>query len=161
MTELELREKDTAPSAPTEQPSASTRRRGVIIAACCLAAALLSAGLIWRLAAPASTVAHPPVAPESITIHGREISTDVTELDLTGWGLTDEDIVELSKCTRLTDLNLSSGSNEDGDFVNNRFTDLSPLASLTGLAQLDLGNSVTEFPPQLGRDYIVIWRDED
>ncbi len=65
----------------------------------------------------------------TVTIGGQEYSTALTELDLRGKGLTDEDILPLREMTNLKKLQL------DG----NQLTDLSPLTALTQLETLHLG----------------------
>ena len=65
----------------------------------------------------------------SITIQGQEYSTDLTELDLSGMGLTDTDIEPLRYMVNLEILNLN----------DNNLSDLSPLADLHRLIGLRIG----------------------
>ena len=66
-----------------------------------------------------------------VTIAGQEYSTAETELDLSGQGLTDADLVNLGQMENLTRLNLKG---------NSEISDLTPLASLTKLEVLTLPN---------------------
>ena len=65
----------------------------------------------------------------SITIQGQEYSTDLTELDLSGMGLSDADIEPLRYMVNLEVLNLN----------DNNLSDLSPLADLHRLVVLRIG----------------------
>ncbi len=64
-----------------------------------------------------------------VTIAGREYSAGAEELDLRDAGLSDEDLAVLGDMTSLKKLTLNGDS----------LTDLSPLAGLTGLTYLNLG----------------------
>lgn len=89
-----------------------------------------------------------------ISLGGRTFKSDVTELDLSGLGLTD--ISALSDCTKLESLDLSSNEISDIsvlaampnlkklDLSDNNVSNISPLLALTKLETLDLsGNSVS------------------
>ena len=76
---------------------------------------------------------------EQRSIGGVSFDTSVTELDLSGSGLTD--ISVLSSCKNLVTLNLSG----------NNISDLSPLMNIQGLETLIIsGNAVTELYPLMG-----------
>lgn len=76
---------------------------------------------------------------DEITIGGRTVSVDVTELELIGCGLTD--ISALSKLTKLQYLNLQ----------DNSISDLTPLSGLTSLTKLILwDNDITNIYPLAG-----------
>ena len=64
-----------------------------------------------------------------VTIAGQEYSTAETELDLSGKGLTDGDLVNLAQMTDLKSLDLKG---------NEEISDLSPLSGLTSLEKLSL-----------------------
>ena len=64
----------------------------------------------------------------TVTIGGEEYSTALEELDLSGKGLTDADLLPLAEMTNLTSLTLSK----------NEIADISPLAGLTNLTSLNL-----------------------
>ena len=64
-----------------------------------------------------------------VTIAGEEYSTAETELDLSGKGLTDGDLVNLAQMTNLKSLDLEG---------NEEISDLSPLSGLTSLEKLSL-----------------------
>ena len=64
-----------------------------------------------------------------VTIAGEEYSTAETELDLSGKGLTDGDLVNLAQMTNLKGLDLEG---------NEEISDLSPLSGLTSLEKLSL-----------------------
>ena len=83
---------------------------------------------------------HSPVP--SITIQGVEYSTDERHLDLENLGLTDADIQDLQYMVNLTSLNLNG----------NNITDVSPLAELTGLEYIGLGDNpnLTDLSPLAG-----------
>ena len=66
----------------------------------------------------------------SITISGQQYSTDLTELDLSNQGLTNDDIQELHYMVNLIKLNIEN---------NPDVTDLSPLSELPNLSSLTLG----------------------
>jgi internalin A len=110
-----------------------------------------------------------------ITINGERYSVSLTELDLTGLDLTDEDIVPLRHMTNLTTLRL--GSNQISDLAvlseldslttlnisNNNIIDVTPLSNLVSLSQLDLANNpidnespVMHVPYIWGLNYIII-----
>ncbi len=78
----------------------------------------------------------------SITIQGTEYSTDLMQLELNGLGLTDGDILDLKYMINLRYLNL-----EDNDL-----TDLSPVAGLTDLDQINVNNNpdLTDLSPLAG-----------
>ena len=101
----------------------------------------------------------------SITIAGKEYSTDLQKLDLNDLGLTDEDIQDLKYMVNLYDLRLSGNrlTNlaplagltrlEYLQIRDNDLSDLSPLAGLTNLEQLNLGGEnagVTDLSPLSG-----------
>ena len=76
--------------------------------------------------------------PEEIIICGERYSTSLTELDLSGKGLCDKDIVPLMYMTDLTGLSL----------FESKITDIAPLAQLTNLTNLDLSrNKITDITP--------------
>ncbi|MCM1578985.1 MAG: hypothetical protein NC078_09330, partial [Ruminococcus sp.] len=76
--------------------------------------------------------------PISITIKGKEYSTDLTELSLSDMGLTTGDIADLKYMTNLTKLEL------DG----NNITDINILTYLTDLQELKLTeNNIRNFSP--------------
>lgn len=90
-----------------------------------------------------------------VTIGGKTVPLDTTELDLRGLGLTD--ISELSKLTKLQKLDLRDNKISDISALselselnwlclwNNKVSDVRPLMSLSGLTYLDLdGNQVTD-----------------
>ena len=84
---------------------------------------------------PASTLTSDPTTVPAlkptvdyITIKGEQYSTELTELLLMKYGLTDADIEPLKHMTNLTDLSL----------FYNQISDISPLAGLTNLTSLDL-----------------------
>lgn len=82
-------------------------------------------------------------------VGGTKVMTDVTDLDLSNRGLTDKDIVQLSRCTKLEELDLSGNS----------ITDLSPLANLTELAFLELsGNDLSDLSPLYGLKKLTFLR---
>ena len=64
-----------------------------------------------------------------VTLAGEEYSTAETELDLSGKGLTDGDLVNLAQMTDLKSLDLKG---------NEEISDLSPLSGLTSLEKLSL-----------------------
>lgn len=86
-----------------------------------------------------------------ITLGGKTFKSNVTELDLSGSGVSD--ISRLSVCTKLTKLDLSGNSINDIsplvdipglvelDLSDNSISDISPLVSMTGLTKLDLSNN--------------------
>jgi len=76
-----------------------------------------------------------------IIIRDEPYSTSLTELDLSGMYLTDEDIVPLQYMTNLTILYL----------FNNNISDLSPLSGLVNLTTLDLRyNHIYDLAPLTG-----------
>lgn len=87
---------------------------------------------------------------EYITIKGKKYSTDLTELDLSGLALTDEDIKPLTQMVKLTSLDLSRNHIRSIDSLkgltnltylclwNNQINDISSLERLTRLTALDL-----------------------
>ena len=95
---------------------------------------------------------------DTFTIGGISVTTDVTELDLSGARLTETTI--LKRCTRLYCLDLSnnklswiSGLDEIPTLMqlnlsNNKLSNISKLETLTGLEVLNLtGNTVTDISP--------------
>ena len=86
-----------------------------------------------------------------ITLGGKTFKSNVTELDLSGSGVTDVSL--LSVCTKLTKLDLSDNSINnisplvdipgltELDLSNNSISDISPLVSMTKLTKLDLSNN--------------------
>ena len=96
-----------------------------------------------------------------VTIAGEEYSTAETELDLSGKGLTDGDLVNLAQMTNLKSLNLE-GNEEISDLsplscltsleklslpLPSRIRDLSPLAGLTNMKELSISGDWRENPP--------------
>ena len=82
-------------------------------------------------------------APDYITIRGEQISTALTELDLSGMGLTDEEIAPLRYMTNLHTLNLG-----ETQFDRNQINDISSLAGLTNLERLILrDNLISDITP--------------
>jgi Leucine-rich repeat (LRR) protein len=78
---------------------------------------------------------------ESIYIKGDAYAVNLTELFLGRLELTDEDIVPLSKMTKLTNLSL----------YNNYITDITPLSGLKNLQTLTLlGNQIKDIAPLSG-----------
>ena len=74
-----------------------------------------------------------------VALAGMTFEADVTELDLSGRGITD--ISALSACTSLTYVNLSYNS----------ITDISPLMDIPTLQTIDIaGNNVTDLRPLMG-----------
>jgi len=82
----------------------------------------------------------------------------LTELDATGWGITN--LAGLEHCTNLEELDLEANqisdisplSNltnlEDLDLAGNQISDISPLSNLTNLEDLDLaGNQISDISP--------------
>ena len=95
---------------------------------------------------------------DTVTIGSFSFNTDVTELNLSGAGLTETTV--LKSCTRLNRLDLSnnklswiSGLDEIPSLMwlnlsNNKLSNISKLDVLTGLVYLDLtGNTVTDVTP--------------
>ena len=93
--------------------------------------------------------------PERISLGGKTFSTDVTELNLGGLGLTD--ISALRDCRDLVRLDLRDNNIrdisplvellnlEDLSLWNNAVTDITPLMSLTKLRRLDVdGNQISD-----------------
>ena len=79
--------------------------------------------------------------PAYVTISDYQFSTELTELNLTSMGLTDEDIEPLQYLINLTVLLLSV----------NEISDLTPLAGLTNLTHLDLNfNEIYDLTPLSG-----------
>lgn len=97
---------------------------------------------------------------EDITIGGKTFRSDVTELDLSGLGITD--IQALEECTALVSLTIRDNSISDLsplmglstlktlDAANNRISDLSPLMGLTSLQYLDLSDNYVTAVDSLG-----------
>ena len=96
-----------------------------------------------------------------VTIAGEEYSTAETELDLSGKGLTDGDLVNLAQMTDLKSLDLE-GNEAISDLspligltslealslpLPSRILDLSPLAGLTNLKELSISGEWRENPP--------------
>ena len=96
-----------------------------------------------------------------VTIAGEEYSTAETELDLSGKGLTDGDLVNLAQMTNLKSLDLE-GNEEISDLsplsgltsleklslpLPSRIRDLSPLAGLTNMKELSISGDWRENPP--------------
>ena len=101
-----------------------------------------------------------PTEVPSITIAGQEYSTDETNLDLRGMGLTDADIQDLKYMVNLYSLNLRENDITDISCLaelprlenlqlsDNSITDLSPLAGMTELMNLYVdGNDITDLSP--------------
>jgi Leucine-rich repeat (LRR) protein len=88
-----------------------------------------------------------------VTIRGEQLSSALTELNLSEMNLTDEEIAPLAGLTNLTELNLRSNGISDLtplaslnnltrlDLESNRISDVSPLANLTNLTNLFLHNN--------------------
>ena len=103
-----------------------------------------------------------------ITIQGEQFSTALTELELVGRGLTNEDIVPLRYMINLTRLDLGDhvgGGNYISDLAslsgltgltslwlpNNEISDISPLSGLVNLRTLSLsGNLISDISPLAG-----------
>ncbi|MCL1986495.1 MAG: stalk domain-containing protein [Firmicutes bacterium] len=76
---------------------------------------------------------------EYVTIGGREISTSVTQLELTFGNISD--LTPLARLTNLTRL----------DLAHNNISDLTPLAGLTNLTELNLNlNDISDLTPLAG-----------
>ncbi|MCL2409685.1 MAG: leucine-rich repeat domain-containing protein [Oscillospiraceae bacterium] len=98
-----------------------------------LAAALMLASLLSACSTDAP--------PAYITLRGEQISTEMTELDLNGMDLSNEEIVTLRYMVNLTSLLLA------GNYIS----DLSPLAGLTNLTFLSLfENEISDLTPLTG-----------
>ena len=93
-------------------------------------------------------------APDYITIRGEQFSTILTELDLSGMGLTDEDIAPLRYMTNLHTLNLG-----ETQFGRNQISNISSLAGLTNLERLILrDNLIFDITPLAGLTNLT-WLD--
>ena len=93
-------------------------------------------------------------APDYITIRGERFSTALTELDLSGVGLTDEEIAPLRYMTNLRVLNLG-----ETQFDRNQISDISSLAGLTNLEILILrDNLISDITPLAGLTNLT-WLD--
>ena len=98
------------------------------------------AELRFTMRQPAEKEPESTQAVDYVTIAGQRFSTALTELDLSGVGLTNADIVPLKYMTQLSVLDL-------GD---NKISDLRPLSGLTGLKVLDLrDNQISDLTPLL------------
>lgn len=87
---------------------------------------------------PVTTAAPIAQGGNSVLIGGKYYSTALTELDLSGKGLKNDDIKNLSKMTNLTKLILS----------DNSISDISPLSGLTNLKRLNLSyNNIKKLSP--------------
>ena len=111
-----------------------------------LRAVLESVGyeLEWNEAARTISIASASATPEDyippgyIKVGGELFNTELTELDLSGRNLSDEDIIPLRYMTNLTHLYLSF----------NQISDLTPLAELTNLLGLSLSyNQISDLTP--------------
>ena len=103
-----------------------------------------------------------------VTIAGQEYSTALTELDLSGKGLTDADLAPLAEMKNLESLNLSGNdaitnlSSLAGlssltflNIMNTGATDLSPLSDLTAMEFLHLSNAeITDLSPLTGMSHL-------
>lgn len=94
----------------------------------------------------------------NITMGGVTFRSDVTELDLSGKGISD--VTPLQGCTQLQSLDLSDNriswitpmeemtTLTKLDLSGNRISNISPLKGMTGMTELNLeGNSVTDLSP--------------
>jgi Leucine-rich repeat (LRR) protein len=82
-----------------------------------------------------------PYKPDTCFVGGKEYSTDITSLTITGKNLSDEDIKELKYMVKLEELFLYS----------NNISDLSPLQGLTSLKTLSLfDNDIENLDPLSG-----------
>ena len=92
--------------------------------------------------------------PDYITIRGQQFSTALSELDLSGMSLTDEEIVPLRYMTNLQFLNLG-----ETQFSTNQISCISTLAGLTNLERLVLrSNLISDITP-LGGLTNLTWLD--
>ena len=103
-----------------------------------------------------------------VTIAGQEYSAALTELDLSGKGLTDADLAPLAEMKNLESLNLSGNdaitnlSSLAGlssltflNIMNTGATDLSPLSDLTAMEFLHLSNAeITDLSPLTGMSHL-------
>ncbi len=79
--------------------------------------------------------------PETITIKGKEYSTELTSLTLNNMGLTNEDIVDLKYMINLTELHI----------YQNNISDISPITGLNRLKTLSLfNNNIEDITPIAG-----------
>ena len=93
-------------------------------------------------------------APDYITIRGEQFSIELTELDLNGMGLTDEEIAPLRYMTNLHTLHLG-----ETQFSNNQISNISSLAGLTNLERLVLRNNlISDIAPLAGLTNLT-WLD--
>ncbi len=83
-----------------------------------------------------------------ISLGGETFKTSVTEINLTGRGITD--ISDLQYCEHLTTLNLGI-DDSDGKLRYNNIRDISPLAQLKSLIRLGLtGNNISDISALAG-----------
>jgi len=124
--------------------------------------------------APATEPPLPPqIIPTQITIQETAFSTELTQLNLSLWGLENDDIVALKYMLNLTSLNLNYNNITDisplaglTDLTELRLlvgvgTDLTPLAGMTNLTTLELGLSNfhdTDLTPLLGLTNLTSFR---
>lgn len=90
---------------------------------------------------------------DTVTVAGRVYSSDITELNLRGMGLTDADLSSLSQFKKLQRLDISDNEITDVSEIakittlkklfaaNNLITDISPLASLPSLEYVGMRNN--------------------
>jgi Leucine-rich repeat (LRR) protein len=130
---------------------------------------LLSLSLAVILLASLTAACKPDEPGETITIKGEKYRTDLTELDLTGKGLTDSDIAPLAKMTDLTELLLGYNQIKDLsplsglkkltmlELNDNQLESLIPLSDLVELRMLCLsGNQITDLTPLSGLNELVL-----
>ena len=143
---VELRQPEAPGAGTAPQPSGETksRLRPAFAAAAAAAVVVLAAGIGYLAggtgtdsdnsspSASAAVSALPSETPEpvpDVLIAGKSYSAALAELDLSGAGLTDQDLRALSQMTQLTTLSLAN---------NPDITDLSALSGLTGLTSLNI-----------------------
>ena len=106
---------------------------------------------------------------EFVTIAGEKYDINITELELSGLNLKNEDIAEVSKLLKLEILDLSNNLISDISALsslnnlkklylqNNQITDISVLANLTQLKELNLEvNNITDISPLAGLSQLEV-----